>query len=91
MKQYTIDELKSEFKRLNYEFPNFHLVGVRSNANLPNEFDDLIGIVNGNKVQWFSGTTNPGTHWLKNLMNPKGTALLKPGQWTDCWKLEILS
>jgi hypothetical protein len=87
MKQYTIDELKKEFKRLGYQFPNFHLVGIRSKANLPNEFDDLIGIVNGTKVQWFTGTTNPGTHWLKNLMNPKGTALLKPGQWTDSWKL----
>jgi hypothetical protein len=89
MKHYTIDELKKEFKRLGYQFPNFHLVGIRSSANLPNEFDDLIGIVNGTKVQWFTGTTNPGTHWLKNLMNPKGTALVKPGQWADSWKLGL--
>lgn len=89
MKPYTIDELKQEFKRLGYQFLDFHIVGVRSKANLPNEFDDMIGVVNGDKVFWYTGTTNPGTHWLKNLMNPKGTALLKPGQYTDAWKLGL--
>jgi hypothetical protein len=37
----------------------------------------------------YSGTTNPGTHWLKNLLNPKGTAVLKPGQYVDSWKLGL--
>ena len=89
MKQYTVAELKTKFTELGYQFPKFHIVGIRSNANVPNEFDDFIGIVNGTKVQWFTGTTNPGTHWLKNLMNPKGTALLKPGQYKDSWKLGL--
>ena len=89
MKQYTADELKAQFKKLGYAFPKFHIVGIRSQANLPNEFDDLIGVVSGNKVTWYTGTTNPGTHWLKSLMNPKGTALLKPGQYTDSWKLGL--
>jgi hypothetical protein len=35
----------------------------------------------------FTCTTNPGTHWLKNLLNPKGAALLKPGQYVDSWKI----
>jgi len=89
MKRYSVTELKTKFTELGYKFPDFHIVGIRSQANIPNEFDDLIGVVSGNNVAWYTGTTNPGTHWLKNLMNPKGTALLKPGQWTDSWKLGL--
>lgn len=89
MKQYNVDELKKEFTRLGYQFPKFHLVGIRSKANKPNEFDDLIGLVEDTRVSWFTGTTNPGTYWLKNLLNPKGTAVLKPGQYVDTWKLGL--
>lgn len=87
MKRYTIDELKNEFAKLGYTWYPFMLVGIRSNANIPNEFDDLVGVVEGDKVSWYTATTNPGTHWLKNLLNPKGAALLKPGQWVDSWKV----
>lgn len=89
MKQYTVAELRAQFNKLGYQFPKFHIVGIRSQANAPNEFDDLIGVVNGERVAWYTGTTNPGTHWLKDLMNPKGTALLKPGQYIDSWALGL--
>lgn len=89
MKQYTIDELKQEFKKHNYEFPQFHLVGIRSKANKPNEFDDLIAVIDNNQISWYTCTTNPGTHWLLNLLNPKGAALLKPGQWKDSWQVGL--
>jgi len=87
MKKYTIAELKAKFSELGYTWYPFMLVGIRSQANIPNEFDDLVGVVEGENVSWYTATTNPGTHWLKNLMNPKGTALLKPGQWVDSWKV----
>ena len=89
MRLYSYSELKNQFDILGYQFPSFHVVGIRSNANKPNEFDDLIGLVNNSNLSWFTGTTDPGTHWLKNLMNPKGTALLKPGQYIDSWKLGL--
>lgn len=90
MKQYTIEELKQEFKKLNYEFPNhLHLVGIRSKANKPNEFDDLIAVIDQSSISWYSCTTNPGQYWLLNLANPKGAALLKPGQYANCWKLGL--
>jgi hypothetical protein len=63
------------------------IVGIRSFANIPNQFDDLIGIVEGEKVTWYTATTNPGTYWLKKFLNPRGTALLVPGQWVDCYKI----
>ena len=87
MKKYTVEELKAQFKKNNYRWVDFHLVGIRSNANLPNQFDDLFGVVMGDKVEWFTCTTNPGTHWLKNLLNPKGAALLKANQYVDTWQI----
>jgi hypothetical protein len=89
VKKYSISELKSEFKRLDYSWDSFMIVGIRSNDNLPNQFDDLIGVVNKTKITWFTGTTNPGTHWLKNLLNPKGAAVLKPNQYVNSWKLGL--
>jgi hypothetical protein len=87
MRKYTIDEIKGEFDKRGYKWYPLHFVGVRSNADKPNEFDDLFGIIHNNTLRWFSCTTNPGTHWLKNLLNPKGTALLKPNQYVDTWAL----
>ena len=89
MKQYTYKELEAKFAELGYQWPTFHLVGVRSAANEKNKFDDTIYLVNGPLMQVFTCTTNPGTHWLKNLLNPKGTAVLKPGQYVDSWKLGL--
>jgi hypothetical protein len=87
MKKYTIEELKAQFQKHNYEWLPFHFVGIRSTANLPNQFDDLFGVIAGDKVEWFTCTTNPGTHWLKNLLNPKGAALLKANQYKDTWSI----
>jgi len=89
MKNYTISELKSEFSKNSYSWYNFQIVGIRSKANKPNQFDDLIGVIANDKITWFTGTTNPGTHWLKNLLNPKGTAMLKPGQYIDSYQLGL--
>jgi hypothetical protein len=89
MKKYTIDELKTKFAEKGYNWYPFMVVGIRSFENKQNVFDDLIGIVEGDDVTWYTATTNPGTHWLKNLMNPKGSAILKPGQWIDSWKIGL--
>ncbi len=88
MKQLTTQELKAEFNRLGYKWLPFHIIGIRSKADAPDKFDDLIGLSEMDKITWFTGTTNPGLHWLKNLLNPKGAALLKPNQYLDTWKLD---
>lgn len=89
MKNYKIDDLKFQFAKLNYKWLPFHIVGIRSDANSTDKFDDLIGLVEKDNLVWFSGTTNPGTHWLKNLLNPKGAALLKPNQYLNTYKLDL--
>lgn len=89
MKKYSYVELEAKFAELGYQWPTLHIVGVRSAANEKNKFDDTIYLINGPMMHVFTGTTNPGTHWLKNLLNPKGTAVLKPGQYVDSWKLGL--
>jgi hypothetical protein len=89
MKKYSVEELKKKFEELGYKWYPFMLIGIRSKENKPNVFDDLIGVVENDKINWYTATTNPGTHWLKNLLNPKGAALLKHGQWVDSWKIGL--
>lgn len=90
MKRLSISELKSQFILNNYKWiDDLNFVGIRSKADVPNQFDDLFGVINKDKVEWFTCTTNPGVHWLKNLLNTKGTALLKPNQYLDTWSIGL--
>jgi hypothetical protein len=89
MKKYSYVELENKFKELGYEWPAFHIIGTRSKANEKNKFDDYFYLIKGPIMYVYSGTTNPGTHWLKNLLNPKGTAVLKPGQYVDAYQLGL--
>ncbi len=90
MKAYSYKELEEEFKKLNYDWFKFHLIGVRSKANVNNKFDDHFYIVQGPLMHGpFTCTTNPGRHWLLTLMNPKGTAVLKPGQYEDAYQIGL--
>jgi hypothetical protein len=63
-----------------------NIVGVRSDSAKPNAFDDAIYVFysdkDGKLIQHrFPATTDPGTYWLQNPMNPQGTAILKGGQY----------
>ena len=64
-----------------------NITGIRSNSTTPNSFDDSIYVFYKNdEGNWvyhqFKATTDPGTFWLKNPLNPSGTAILKHGQYT---------
>ena len=39
------------------------------------------------KIHRWSITTDPGKYWLENPTNPKGTAVLVPGQYRSTWKI----
>jgi hypothetical protein len=74
-----------------YEQPfELNIVGIRKNSNISNRFDDSITVFYKNREgnwQWFSwpATTDPGTYWLKNPDAPKGTAILKSGQYRNAY------
>ena len=73
---------------------NLNIIGVRSdNKNkITNQFDDALVVVyktpNGKwNRQCYKITTEPGTwYMIKELLNPKGTAILVPGQYRGAWE-----
>ncbi len=98
IRNYTIGELKAQFEKLKYKWPDaqYSLVGIRAPIKSDNQFDDLLIFIDmglpGSGPKWPQltyglGTTIPGRYYLLNLMNPKGAAILKEGQWVDSWQL----
>lgn len=86
---YTIKELQARFRELGYSWFPFHLIGIRSRQYIENTFCDVFILYNSGQVFRFSGTTRPGTYYLLHLLNPKGAAVLKPGQYIDTWALGL--
>ncbi|MEZ4923074.1 MAG: hypothetical protein R2780_15770 [Crocinitomicaceae bacterium] len=81
-----------------YEEPyRLNIWGFRANSEKPNSFDDELhvftNIAQSGKPKWaylvFKITTDPGTYWLKNPMNPQGTAILKAGQYVDVYAIDL--
>ena len=71
-----------------------NIVGIRADSTIPNRFDDEIHVFfKNNANQWihyiFPATTDPGTYWLKNLMNPQGTAILMQGQYKEAYQIGL--
>jgi len=99
MRNYEVSELVKAMIRKGYTIfendkKNFNLniVGVRSKRPEVNKFNDTIIVFwkyEGlwNKIQ-MQITTLPGLHWLEKPINPKGCAILKPGQYRGCWKID---
>ena len=93
VRSYKDTELLDKVKTLkNYSgIPaGYWLLGVRSNEDTANTFDDKIYLFKGEQfIEVTSATTNPGTPTLKQFekVNKKGAAVLKSEQWYyDVWK-----
>lgn len=67
-----------------------NITGWRNLDGEVDKFDDWITLSWGVDNQWFMhrypATTVPGRYWLENLMNPKGAAILAPGQYFDAYE-----
>ena len=94
----TTTNLKSFLESSGYKFfdgnkkLNLNIVGVRRDNVETNKFDDFIVVIykDNNLKQVckvYPATTDPGKHWLENPINPKGTAVLIPGQYRSTWRL----
>ena len=74
-----------------------NIIGIRNDETknrVTNAFDDLITIsYKSEEGEWqyheFKCTTDPGSHWVKNLLNDKGVAILKPNQYRGSHKLRL--
>ena len=97
----TRQQIEEALKAKNYKWfengdYNLNIVGVRNSETLnkvTNKFDDYITLSYKIDGKWqfhcFDCTTDPGTHWVENVMNDKGVAILKPGQYRKSHKLRL--
>jgi hypothetical protein len=71
-----------------------NIVGVRSESTRADQFDDWIFVFYKNeKGNWqlhsFPATTDPGTYWLENPMQERGTAILAEGQYVNAYAIGL--
>lgn len=70
-----------------------NIIGFRNKFGSPDYFDDTIAVYYKFGGQWvsffFEATTKPGIPSLLNPPNPKGTAILVAGQYTDSYMLGL--
>lgn len=90
---YTREQIKNAVESKGYKWfeggdYNLNIVGVRNSDThgvVTNKFDDKLTVsysVNGEmKYHEFDATTDPGSHWEKNLLNKDGVAILVPNQY----------
>lgn len=94
MNCYRLNQVKDTVLSKGYKwfgkgYYNLNIVGIRNSETsnqVTNKFDDCITVsFQTKKYGWhfycFQATTDPGQHWMANLLNPKGTAILVPGQY----------
>lgn len=93
MAKYTREQIQKAVESKGYRWfeggdYNLNIVGVRNSDThgvVTNKFDDTLTVsysVGGElKFHEFKATTDPGSHWEKNLLNQDGVAILVPNQY----------
>jgi hypothetical protein len=97
--RYTRDQIEETMKQKNYKYfttgdYNLNVIGIRNSSTgfkVTNRFDDKMTLSYKENGIWkfhmFDCTTDPGTHWVENIMRKEGVAVLKPGQYRHSHKI----
>ena len=94
----TVEQLKQIFTQKGYVWdPLINVVGIRNLATgrkVTNKFDDTLVVaysVNGSwRIVEYKCTTDPGSYYVrKKLLNPKGVAILKAGQYLNTYAVRL--
>ena len=98
--KYTREQIESTVNSKGYKYfvgysYDVNIVGIRNSETkdkVTNKFDDTMTVsYRDSDGEWyyheFDCTTDPGTHWVENVMNDKGVAILKPGQYRRSHKI----
>lgn len=98
---YTREQIEKTIKSKDYKWfengdYNLNIVGVRNsdtNQEVTNKFDDCITLSYKSEGDWkfhcFKATTDPGKHWVENILNESGVAILKPNQYRGSHKIGL--
>ena len=102
--KYTREQIQTTVEDKGYKYfhdnlnkgYDVNIIGVRNSktkGRVTNAFDDTLTISYKVDGEWqyheFSCTTDPGSHWVENLLNEKGVAILKPNQYRGSHKLDF--
>lgn len=100
LKCFTKEQVEKATKELGYKYfingaYNVNIIGIRNGEtgdNITNKFDDCITIsYKDDDENWvfkcWKCTTDPGKYWTENLMNKRGVAILKEGQYRGSHKI----
>jgi len=102
---YTREQIQSIVEAKGYKYftddnnKNYdvNIIGIRNSetkGRVTNAFDDILTIAYKKDGEWqyheFNCTTDPGTAYMNNpIVESKGTAILKPGQYRGSHKLRL--
>tara|TARA_R100000315_G_C5208322_1_gene123357 strand:+ start:31 stop:642 length:612 start_codon:yes stop_codon:yes gene_type:complete len=101
---YTREQIQETVEGMGYKYfhdnsnkgYDVNIIGIRNSktkGRVTNAFDDLLTIAYKVDGEWmyheFACTTDPGTHWVENVLNDRGVAILKPGQYRGSHKLRL--
>jgi len=101
MKCPTRQQIESTVKAKGYKWfengnYNLNIVGVRNGETLnevTNKFDDCVTLSYKKDGEWqfhcFEATTDPGKHWVDNILNEAGVAILKENQYRGSHKIGL--
>jgi len=102
MKKLTSEQLILVYKALGYVYNtnefDVNIFGIRNANQVADSFDDYVGMFwkdihmesDEHDDCWsniyYEATTDPGLYYLNNPMREKGTAIMVPGQYIDCYQ-----
>lgn len=94
VKDLTYSAIKKAMLAKGYKFftgiNDLNIIGIRNPDYKPDTYNDTILIAyldkyGAERLFVMPATTDPGLNYLKNPINPKGCAILKPGQYRGMW------
>ena len=103
MAKYTREQIEETLRSKGYKYFtsdkgfDVNIVGIRNSSTkgrVTNAFDDVVTVsYKTPEGDWvyneYGATTDPGSHWEKNLLNKDGVAILKPGQYRGSHKVGL--
>jgi len=102
--KYTREQIQTTVEDKGYKYfhdnlnkgYDVNIIGVRNSktkGRVTNAFDDTLTISYKIDGEWqyheFNCTTDPGSHWVENILNKKGVAILRPNQYRGSHKLDL--
>jgi hypothetical protein len=89
----TLGLFKRAIVLLNYKLPLNSLVtfGIRNNDMTAGIFNDFLGTYHtgSDEIKVHTGTVDPGSFYMNNPINPKGTAVMKSGHYPQSYILGL--